>query len=76
MEKVLRSAGSCMHRCICSGSAMLDLLDPPVMRIDLAAAVLVGDAGLDQEPIRHPRVVLADDLVGGIGIAAAAFFAV
>ena len=46
------------------GSGAVYSLDPPMVLVDLIVAVLVADAGLDQEPLRHVRVVLPYDFIG------------
>ena len=53
-----------------AGLSAVDPCNPPVTLVDLVA--VVGDARLDQEPIRRRRVVLSYDLVGRVGIRAAA----
>ncbi len=53
-----------------AGLSAVDPCNPPVTLVDLVA--VVGDARLDQEPIRRRRVVLSYNLVGRVGIRAAA----
>ena len=52
-------------------SGAVDALDPPVTLIDLQILGFIGDAGLDEKPVRHGRVVLADDFIGRVGVATA-----
>ena len=46
-----------------AGSSAVDSLDPPVALVHLVVAV-VDDAGLDQKPVRHGRVVLSYNFIG------------